>query len=126
MTVQSLYTEEELLASLWQKRLVGMTLRAIAAEYEEISYGDIQRCLKGEFPKSPHKRAKLKLVTFAPAPICIKCGQVHVTKRCVNGNGKKGPRRVAVRVDDPESAARTIKRHFGEDELRKLIDELKF
>ena len=33
-------------------------------------------------PKEPHIRARLELPALAPAPVCPKCGDVHVTKRC--------------------------------------------
>lgn len=33
-------------------------------------------------PRDPHIRARLGLPAYAPAPVCVKCGNVHVTKRC--------------------------------------------
>jgi len=35
-------------------------------------------------PKNAHLRTKLGLTTLAPAPVCPKCGKVHVTKRCTS------------------------------------------
>ena len=37
---------------------------------------------KGYEPKDWNIRARLDLPLLAPAPVCLKCGQVHVTKRC--------------------------------------------
>ncbi len=33
-------------------------------------------------PKKPHIRHRLGLPALMPAPVCLKCGKVHVTKRC--------------------------------------------
>ena len=40
--------------------------------------------IHGYEPKMPHIRFALGLPALAPAPVCIKCGQVHTTKRCTN------------------------------------------
>src|SRR3990167_9978334 len=70
-------------------------------------------------------KEKLGIQIFKPAPICLKCGNVHVTKKCManNGNGHR-PRRVAIRIDNPESAARTIEKHFGKAFVSELIELL--
>jgi len=80
---------------------------------------------KGYEPKNWNIRERLGLPLLAPAPVCLKCGQVHVTKKCManNGNGHR-PRRVAIRVDNPESAARTIEKHFGKAFIYELIELL--
>jgi len=83
--VQTSYTERKVLLDLQRKKAAGRSLRAIAKDYDGITYGDIQRALKGDFPKSPHKRLVLGLPALIPAPACAKCGNVHVTKRCPNG-----------------------------------------
>jgi len=41
-------------------------------------------------PKDPHILSTLGLPAYAPAPVCPKCGKVHVTKRCTV---KKPPER---------------------------------
>ena len=81
--------------------------------------------LKGYEPKKNLIRIRLNLPVLVPAPVCLKCGQVHVAKKCManNGNGRR-PRRVAIRVDNPESAARTIEKHFGKAFITELIELL--
>lgn len=80
--VQKAYTEQDARLLLQAKREQGRTLRSIADDYENITYGDIQRALKGQFPKSPRKRAAFNLSALIPAPACPVHGVVHVTKRC--------------------------------------------
>lgn len=36
----------------------------------------------GYEPKDPHIRVRLGLPALAPAPVCGRCGEVHVAKRC--------------------------------------------
>src|SRR4030067_1429902 len=78
---------------------------------------------KGYEPKKNLIRIRLNLPVLVPAPVCLKCGQVHVAKKCManNGNGRR-PRRVAIRTDNPESAARTIEKHFGKAFIYELIE----
>lgn len=61
-------------------------------------------------PKDPHIRFVLGLPALIPSPACPKCGVVHIAKTCPEArNGKpKPPRRVAIRCDNPASAAQTI------------------
>lgn len=37
---------------------------------------------QGYEPRSPKIRKQLGLAIMQPAPVCLKCGVVHVTKRC--------------------------------------------
>ena len=101
------------------------TWRAIA-EVFGISGGMAWRVgMTGYEPKDNKIREKLHLPLLIDTPACLKCGQVHVTKKCManNGNGRR-PRRVAIRVDNPESAARTIEKHFGKEFISELIELL--
>ncbi len=78
-------SEEKVLQYLIRQKLAGNSLRAIARTYgQKITHGDIARALKGQFPKSPCKRLAFGLPALAPAPVCVKCGEVHTTKRCTN------------------------------------------
>jgi len=44
---------------------------------------------KGREPVDPVVRLKLGLPALAPAPVCVKCGEVHTTRRCTkNLTGK--------------------------------------
>ena len=38
---------------------------------------------EGYEPKDAHIRVHLGLPALVPAPACVRCGEVHVTKRCV-------------------------------------------
>ena len=64
-----------------------------------------------------------KDMTIAPAPVCPKCGHVHVSRRCTNGNRKNKPR-IAIRLDSPKSAARSIIKHMDAERIAELIDLL--
>src|SRR3990167_1739821 len=64
-----------------------------------------------------------KDMTIAPAPVCPKCGHVHVSRRCTNGNRKNKPR-IAIRLDSPKSAARSIIKHMNTERIAELIDLL--
>ena len=39
-------------------------------------------------PKDPKIRVKLGLSALAPAPVCERCGEVHVSKRCTSRQRK--------------------------------------
>ena len=69
-------------------------------------------------------RAKLHLPAKQVVLACAKCGVAHVTKRCTNGNGKPRPPRIAIRLDNPDSAARSIMRNMGAGERDELIEIL--
>lgn len=58
-----------------------LSLRKIADKFG-VSHGAVQRVLQGIEPKDNKIRAAFGLPTYAPAPVCIHCGLVHVTKRC--------------------------------------------
>ena len=58
--------------------------RIVGAKFG-ISGGMAYRIAMQEYePKSLHIRLALGLPALAPAPVCVKCGQVHTTKRCTN------------------------------------------
>lgn len=45
-------------------------------------------------PRKADIRRALGLPITVPAPVCAKCGQVHVTKRCTQANGKTAKPRI--------------------------------
>ena len=58
------------------------TWRAVGEVYR-ISGGMAFRiALQGYEPKDLKIRSRLGLTSMAPAPVCAKCGKVHVSKRC--------------------------------------------
>ena len=87
--VHSVYNESDVVSDLWSKKLTGKTLRDISRDYPGTTYGDIQRALKGEFPKSPQKRLAFRLPALAPAPVCPIHGIVHTRKTCPSDKPRK-------------------------------------
>lgn len=69
--VQRLYTEDDILSDLWRKKLSGRPLRDIAKDYPGITYGDIHRALRGNFPKSIDKRHAFGLLASAITTVTI-------------------------------------------------------
>ena len=53
--------------------------------------------VNGYEPHDPHIRSILNLPVLLPAPVCLKCGEVHVTKKCMKGV-KPEPKSKWVRV----------------------------
>lgn len=123
--VRKTYTEDELSTILQAENRV-KSLRAIARDRynDQITHGVIQRAIKGEYPTDPVKREILGLAIYRPAPACPACGLVHVTRRCPNKAKKKAPRRVAIRCDDMDSAARTIFRNLEYSQVQELTELL--
>jgi len=64
------------------KGITGYSWRKIALldDYNPIPAGTLCAIAKG-YPVPKRWRQKLGLPLLAPAPVCLKCGQVHVTKR---------------------------------------------
>ena len=98
--VLSTYTEKDVLAYLLhEKQAKNRSLRDLAKEFK-VTHGVIQRALEGTFPKRKDLRVKMKV---APAP--------------------RYPR-IAIRLDNPESAADSIVKHMGTRERDELIELL--
>lgn len=55
--------------------------RRVAQQFG-INEGTAWDIAHGYEPKTPELRRKLGLPSLAPAPVCTRCGDVHVTKRC--------------------------------------------
>lgn len=122
--VRKTYTEQELSAILQAENEGenGKSLRRIAAERYggRVTHGVIQRAIRGEYPTDPAKREILGLAIYRQAPACSKCGEVHVSKRCSARPKSKAPRRIAIRCDDMQSAARTIMRNLEYSQVQEL------
>jgi hypothetical protein len=88
-----------------------------------ITAGTARRiAVEGHEPVDHDIRVALGLPALIPAPACLKCGEVHVTKRCMNGEaGRKTPRRVAIRCDSMISAAGTILRNLEPEQVKELV-----
>ena len=65
----------------------------------------------------------LGVVLMRPAPACPNCGDVHTKKTCPM-QYKPRPPRLAIRLDDPRSAARSIRRHMTKDQIAALVAAL--
>jgi hypothetical protein len=71
-------------------------------------------------------RKKLNLPAVVPVEVCPTCGEAPLAKhhRC-NGRPPRPRRpRLAIRLDDPASAARSIRRHMTGDNIKALLAEL--
>lgn len=56
--------------------------RDVAAEWH-LPPGTLCRIAGSDYePKDAHVRVRLGLPALEPAPVCLKCGEVHVAKRC--------------------------------------------
>lgn len=53
------------------------------------------------------------------------CGVAHTTKRCTSSNHRPRPPRIAIRLDNPESAARSIQKHMDPELMAELVELLK-
>ncbi len=74
-------------------------------------------------PRDPHIRAALNLPALAPAPVCPRCGMVHVAKRCMSQQERPRPRR-AINLADPASAAATIRAYATDEYIAELVARL--
>ena len=126
--VQKLYSEEKVRGYILLQKEAGRSLRQIASNDFGgcITYGDVQRGIKGEFPKRPHKRSVMGLSALVPVEVCPDCGKAPLARHhCCNGKPHKPrPPRLAIRLDDPHSAARSIRRHMTTDQIAALVRAL--
>ncbi len=72
---------EQVRASIQRRYSREKNWRKVASFYG-INVGMAWRIAHGYEPKEAHIRHILDLPALVPAPVCPKCGQVHVTKRC--------------------------------------------
>ena len=70
-------------------------------------------------------RDKLRLPDKEKVEVCRSCGVAHTTKHCTSSNHRPRPPRIAIRLDNPESAARSIENHMEQGEIDQLIELLK-
>jgi hypothetical protein len=75
---------EKLQNNFIKLRKAGYSLRQLARPYPGITFGDVSRIIRGIEPKSPAKRVALGLPRLGSAPMCPRCGVVHVG-RCTAG-----------------------------------------
>ena len=99
------YTWEKLKSAILYMYEQNMSLRGVAREFgPPVNHADIQRILRGIEPRDPHKRLRLGLPALGSAPVCAKCGELHVTRRCTKAAAQ--PKRVKPR---PASTTPKIK-----------------
>jgi hypothetical protein len=70
--------------------------------------------------------AKLGVPVLEPAPVCVKCGVVHTTKRCTAHLQKRKTLRRAINLEDPESAAATIIPRVTTEYRKRLVNLLDY
>lgn len=104
-----------------------MTWKAISEEwYPGVPRGTLCRIYKDPTyePQRSEIRDKLDLPPLHIAPACPHCGAPpHAHRNCParrNGHGKPGPHRLAINLDDPVSAAASIRANAGGDYIRQL------
>ena len=69
--------------------------RKVAAEFG-LSSGMAFRIARRKYePKDPKIRSRLGLPAFVMTPVCAKCGEVHLEKRCARGGLTHGSARTA-------------------------------
>lgn len=56
--------------------------RKVSEKHNGVSAGTLCSISKGYDPKSKTLCKKLNIPYYAPAPVCVTCGEVHTTKRC--------------------------------------------
>ena len=98
----------------------GLTFREIAnlPTWIGIPFGTIAHIYHGG--RVPNKwRKKLDL------PRLVKVPETMVRKKSPNGTGRQRPPRIAVRKDDPESAAQSLKNNIDSSILDEIIRLLK-
>ena len=96
------YTFKELKSVVLYLYEQNPSLRAIAREFgPPVNHADIHRILRGIEPRTPAKRLRLGLPALASAPVCAKCGELHVTQRCTKSVA--GPKRAQLpQVNTPK------------------------
>jgi hypothetical protein len=101
---------------------VGLSWPKIATETEflPIPAGTLCSIYHG-YPIPMKWRVHLGLPAKKVVIACRTCGEAHVTKRCTKNIGSR-PRRIAIRLDDPESAAKSIMKHMDKESLEGLLD----
>lgn len=117
-----LQTLEKVQERLKQERAILGRWEAVALK-NGLSVGTVCRVASGYNPKAKHIRERLGLPVLLPVPVCLSCGQVHIRKGCpAQQNGRRPHRpRIAIAVDDPASAARSIRRYLPPDRVRELV-----
>ena len=91
--VQSSYTFAQLkndVQSAHDPKSREKSFHGLAKKYG-VSHAVIQRIMLGQEPRRPDIRAALGLPALRLAPVCPRCGQVHVTRRCLSR--KPAPKR---------------------------------
>jgi len=100
--------------------------RAILGRWEAValknglSVGTVCRVASGYNPKAKHIRERLGLPALVAVPACPHCQQVHIRKSCPRASGHRPRRRLAIALDDPQSAFRSIMRHMRPDRVDEL------
>ena len=107
---------------LYLKRDMGMTWNEIKAlsPFLAIPAGTLWGiAYRGYIP--PKWRTQLGLPELKKVSGCLSCGKIHITKRCTSINHKRRPPRISIRLDNPESAAKSIEKYMEPEKIEHLI-----
>ncbi len=97
--------------------------RKVAEPYEV--HPSMARMIANGYDPGNRIREKLRLPNKQAVEVCPSCGIAHTTKRCTSTNGSKPrPPRIAIRTDNPDSAAASIKGHMDQEKVSELIELL--
>jgi len=97
--------------------------RKVAEPYS--IHPNMARLIANGYDPGNRIREKLRLPDKAKVEVCRSCGVAHTTKRCTSTNHSPRPPRISIRLDNPESAARSIEKHMEPDLIVELIELLK-
>lgn len=97
IAIQSPEAASEALRRL--KDTTGLTWAEIASQpdYAGITPGNLSSIAAGREPKDAHVRAILHLPALALAPVCVTCGEVHTSRRCVKNDPLRVNRQPVIR-----------------------------
>ena len=91
--------------------------RKVAEPYS--IHPNMARMIANGYDPGNRIRERLQLSEKQPVEICEECGKIlSKYHKC-----KSGPRppRIAIRLDDPESAARSIQKHMEPENISELV-----
>lgn len=135
-TVQGALQAAHTIHRTWRK--VSIVLYGCA-----IPAGTLSAVAKGRDPKNPKYRVMLGLPALIEVEACSRCGKPHTLDQCTEGKQvvvtdavnqvkitpprkprRPRPPRIAIRLDDPASAARSILAHMPPDIVSRLVESL--
>lgn len=85
-------------------------------------YPNMARLIAKGYDPGNRIRREMRLPDKQAVQVCKECGEVHIKK---HPRKYKKRNRIAIRLDNPESAVRSIKGHMEQGKIDQLIELLK-